>query len=326
MAGAKTTEESIIQWIQRHAPQRPESSVRLGIGDDCAIIRPPSEAFEMVVTTDQVIENKHFLRDSHPAGALGRKLLARGLSDLAAMGAAPAWMLLSLGLPDWARGDWLEQFLSEMFDSIRALDPGGELVLAGGDLSAAERFTGHITACGTVPRGRALQRAGGRIGDRIYVSGALGGSALGLQRLLAGGVADETDPAVDRHLRPTPLLALGSALREAGVSAAIDLSDGLSSDLGRLAKASGLQAVVDAGDVPLFPGASRQQALHGGEEYELLFTAPAGLALPERLAGSDIRPIGELRAGEGVVLREQGRETPLAEAGFDHFRSANSSS
>ena len=206
------SEESIIAWIKRRAPHRLGSAVRLGIGDDCAIIQPPPASLEMLLTTDQIIENKHFIRDLHPPGALGRKLLARGLSDLAAMGSEPAWMLLSLGLPEWSRGIWLEQFLGEMFDSMEALDPTGKLVLAGGDLSGAERFTGHITACGTAPRGRALERGGGRPGDAIYVSGELGGSALGLERLLAGGAA-ETDPAVARHLRPTPRLALGVALR-----------------------------------------------------------------------------------------------------------------
>src|SRR5690606_16645661 len=203
------------------------------------------------------------------------KLLARGLSDLAAMGAEPVWLLLSLGLPEWVGGPWLEQFFEEMFQSIEAFNPGGELRLAGGDLSGAERFTAHITACGEAPAGRALTRSGARSGDRIYVSGRLGGSAAGLEKILAGEV-DEADPATNRHLRPTPRLALGLALREAGATAAIDLSDGLSSDLNRLAAASGVQAVAERDRVPVFPGASARQALHGGEEYELLFTAPPG--------------------------------------------------
>lgn len=318
-----TSEESITQWLGKRPRTQPSRWLRLGIGDDCAVLRPASESEELLVTTDQLIENKHFLKDSHPAGALGRKLLARGLSDLAAMGAAPAWFLVSLGLPDWVEDGWLEQFFKEMFESIETYNVSEDFVLAGGDLSSAERFTAHITACGTAPAGRALTRAGASEGDLIYVSGELGGSALGLEKVLAG-VMDEGDPATDRHLRPTPRLALGVALREAGATAAMDLSDGLSSDLSRLARASGLRAQLDLQQVPVFEGASRAQALHGGEEYELLFTAPAKLGVPDVMAGSPITRIGEMQRGEGVFSAGDGRR--LGIEGFDHFGPGASSS
>jgi len=323
MGLATTSEESIVEWLRNRANSRPSKWIRLGIGDDCAIVRPLSESLEILATTDQLIENKHFQWTSHPAGALGRKILARGMSDLAAMGASPAWFLLSLGLPERAAPSWLEQFLDEMFDSIELFDPSGEFALAGGDLAAAERFTAHITACGVAPAGRALTRGGAAAGDRLYVSGRLGGSALGLAKILAGAV-DETDPATDRHLRPTPRLALGLALRETGATAAIDLSDGLSSDAARLAAASGLQVRLEVESVPRFPGASLEQALHGGEEYELLFAAPADLHLPEELAGSPIACIGEFVEGSGVVDARD--SSPIAPGGFDHFRGGPSNS
>lgn len=315
---ATTSEESITDWLKKQRRTQGSRWLRIGIGDDCAVLRPTSNSSELVTTTDQLIENKHFIRESHPPGALGRKLLTRGLSDLAAMGAEPAWFLLSLGLTEWSKDEWLEQFLQEMFDSIERFDPDGELVLVGGDLSAAERFTAHITACGAAPAGSALTRAGASIGDLLYVSGRLGGSALGLSRIVEGNL-DELDPATDRHLRPTPRLALGKAIREAGVSAAIDLSDGLSTDAGRLAAASRLQAWLDPERVPRFPGASADQALHGGEEYELLFTASRAIELGETLAGEPIACIGEMRAGEGVTAGLDG--AALQPLGFDHFRS-----
>lgn len=321
---ATTSEESIVEWLRCRAAARRSKWLRVGIGDDCAVLRPLSESLELVATTDQIIENKHFIKSLHPPGALGRKILARGLSDLAAMGASPAWFLLSLGLPETIDNLWLEQFFDEMFDSIERFDPGGELVLAGGDLAAAERFTAHITACGAAPAGGALTRSGAAAGDRVYVSGRLGGAALGLAKVLAGTVRED-DPATDRHLRPTPRLALGVALREAGATAAIDLSDGLSTDLGRLAEASDLQARLHVANVPCFAGASLELALNSGEEYELLFTAPSQIEMPTELAGSPITPIGELVAGAGVV--DAGDERPITPGGFDHFRrGANSSS
>ncbi len=323
MGLATTSEESIVDWLRTRANSRSSKWLRVGIGDDCAILRPVSESLEILATTDQLIENKHFLKSSHPAGALGRKILARGLSDLAAMGASPAWFLLSLGLPDSLDHTWLEQFLNEMFDSIERFDPDGELVLAGGDLAAAERVTAHITACGTAPMGRALRRGGAAAGDRLYVSGRLGGSALGLAKVLAGTV-DEADPATDRHLRPTPRIALGLALREAGATAAIDLSDGLSSDLARLAAASGLQARLNIENLPLFPGASTELALDSGEEYELLFSAPPELRLLAEMEGVTITCIGEFVEGAGVVDFRSG--DPITPSGFDHFRGAPSKS
>jgi thiamine-monophosphate kinase len=314
-----TTEESITRWLSRQPRCRPSSRLRLGIGDDCAVLRPMSSLVEIVLTTDQLIENKHFIMSRHPAGALCRKLLARGLSDIAAMGAEPTWLLLSLGLPEWANDGWLEHFFDEMFQSIEAFNPQGELRLAGGDLSAAERFTAHVTAGGEAPAGRVLTRSGARPGDRLYVSGSLGGSSAGLEKVLAGAV-DPSDPATDRHLRPTPRSALGVALRETGATAAIDISDGLSSDLARLAGASAVQAVIEMERVPVFEGASIRQALHGGEEYELLFTAPPESRIPSRMAGVAITPIGEMVAGDGVLLSAAGELSPLAPQGFDHFR------
>lgn len=226
------------EWIRRiqHAADNPSSSsIRVGIGDDCAVLAPLKADEELLLTTDQVIEGTHFVRDLHPPGALGRKTLARGLSDIAAMGGRPIWFLLSVCLPRDMADSWLKHYLDEMFLSIQIFyGQGGDLVLVGGDLAQGERIAAQVTVGGAVPRGRALLRNGARAGDRIFVSGELGGSALGLERLLSRD-AEPSDLAVERHLRPTPRLSLGLMLRERiGASAAMDLSDGLSTDLSRM--------------------------------------------------------------------------------------------
>lgn len=313
-----TSEEEIIERIKRWARQRSAASVRVGIGDDCAVLTPPAAGRELLVTTDQVIENTHFRRDLHPPRALGRKTLARGLSDIAAMGGVPLWALLSLSAPRETTGSWLEQYLEGMFSSVTAFDCP-DLALVGGDTARGTKFCAHLTVIGSAPKGAALVRSGARPGNLIYVSGRLGGSALGLARLLSGE-ADSSDDAVRRHLEPTPRLALGRFLGESGrASAAIDLSDGLSTDLDRLLKASGAGALIKADAVPRFPGASIEEALHGGEEYELLFTAPADAALPSEQGGVRLTRIGEIVEGEGAQIRRNGKTAPLAPRGFEHF-------
>jgi thiamine-monophosphate kinase len=192
----------------------------------------------------------------------------------------------------------------------------------GGDVARGEQFTAAVTVAGSLPRGTALTRGGARPGDLLFVSGNLGGSALGLSMLQSKRTA--RGAAVRRHLYPEPRLALGAFLRaRLKVSAAMDVSDGLSMDLARLARASHAGAEINAAAVPIFPGASLRQALHGGEEYELLFTAPSSTRVPASFGGVPLTCIGRIRKRRGVVIRT-GRAVELLEPlGFQHFESAS---
>lgn len=302
-------EPALVDRIGRLAGGRQSTAARglaLGIGDDCAIFRPkPGE--ELLFTTDMLIEGRHFLRHTHTAADVGWKALARGLSDIAAMGGKPLFCLVSLALAGWADRHWSDGFYRGL---LRLADKEG-VSLAGGDLARADRLYCDIVVCGAAPRGSALRRDGALAGDGIFVSGALGGSALGL--------AQGRGPAWRRHLRPEPRLALGRYLRaRLNASAAMDLSDGLSLDLHRMARASGLQAVIEA--PPVYPGASLDQALHGGEDYELLFTVPAAARVPAQFQGLPLTRIGAMRQGRAGRVLLAGE--PLPPLGYDHFRNS----
>lgn len=316
------------------------ASVVVGIGDDCALLRVrPGE--EIAVTTDLSIDGRHFRLDWHAPEVVGHRTLARGLSDLAAMGARPLGAFVSLGLPrelvaGSARGrSWVTRF----YDGLLALADRHKTPLAGGDLAESPLALADVVLVGAVPRGRALLRSGVRPGDLIYVTGALGGAAAGLAQLAAeagAGVDTRTIAGLETgapkrgasllqaHLYPEPRLAQGAWLRRHGAaSAAIDVSDGLSTDLAHLCEESGVAAEVDAAAVPLGPGATLQQALNGGEDYELLFTAPADTRILRRIAGVPVTSIGRMvRPHKGrpriTLLTERGRE-PLAAAGWQHF-------
>jgi thiamine-monophosphate kinase len=253
------------------------------------------------------IEGVHFRRETHQPVIAGRKALARSLSDIAAMGGAPRFCLMSLCVPRWADAKWVDKF----FDGALELGNASGAVLAGGDLSHGETLACDVTVCGAVPRGTALRRDGAHAGDEIYVSGALGGSALGLE--------SGKGRARQRHLHLEPRLELGALVREKlRASAAIDLSDGLSLDLKRLCLASGLAAEIAM--PPRFAGASLEQALHGGEDYELLFTVRAGTRVPAQLADVPLSRIGLITRGAPGEVRLAGE--PLAALGYDHFSRA----
>lgn len=312
----ETAEEAIIRQIQRASQAPPARLVRLGIGDDTAVVRMPAGSGEVLLTTDQIIENTHFIRSRHPAAALGHKTLARGLSDIAAMGGKPVCFLLSLCLPEWARGAWLKHYIYGMFRLGRT----HYVPCVGGDVARGERFTAAITVVGTTPPAAALTRHGARPGDLLYVSGSLGGSTLGLTKLLSRGAS--RGAAVHRHLYPEPRLALGSFLRrKPKASAAIDLSDGLSTDLSRLARSSRVGAEIDAAAIPVFRGATFEQALHGGEEYELLFTVKPSTRVPASFEGVPLTRIGRIRKQRGVVIRSERSVEVLEPRGFEHFES-----
>jgi thiamine-monophosphate kinase len=248
-----------------------------GIGDDCFIYS------DLVFTTDMMVEGVHFERTDDP-GAVGYKTLTRGLSDIAAMGAMPRFCLLSLAIPSWANDQWVKSF-------YRGLLKFG-VPLTGGDLSRASQLVCDIMVCGQVTNGTALRRDGAKPGDYIYVSGPLGANAR------------------DHFKRaPEPRLALGRKL-VGKASSCMDISDGLSLDLHRLCVASGVAAELDT--VPVASGATLDQALHGGEDYELLFTSKALL----RIAG--ITRIGTIRKGKPGTVTLNGK--PVKPLGYDHFR------
>ena len=306
------------------------SRIRLGIGDDCALLQP-RDGEELAITTDLSIEGRHFRLDWHPPESVGHRTLARGLSDLAAMGAKPAAIFLSLGLPrgltvaGWGTGTkaWVERFL----DGLLALAAEHRVPLAGGDLAESPLAVADIMLTGVVPREEALLRSGARPGDGIYVTGTLGGAAAELDALGQNPgsfaervVADRASP----HLYPRPRVKQGIWLRREGLAtAAMDVSDGLSTDLAHLCEESGVTAEIEVKALPLGVGATMEAALHGGEDYELLFTAPEKADLPATIAGVRVTRIGRMRrAKEGrplVALRTADGLETLEARGWEHF-------
>jgi thiamine-monophosphate kinase len=288
-------EVDLLRRIRRMTPA-PGPGILLGIGDDCAIYRPEGAAEDLLFTTDMTIEDVHFRRGMHPADAVGWKALARGLSDIAAMGGEPRFCLLSLAVAAWVDQRWIDGFYRGLLRLARRTGT----TLAGGDLAHAERTMCDVAVCGAAPPGKALRRDGAQPGDGIYVSGRLGGAALGL--------ATQRGAAWKKHALPEPRLEFGRSLL-GHATAAIDLSDGLSLDLRRLCVASGVGAALDDA-IPIFPKATLEQALHGGEDYELLFTAPVEVEGAIR--------IGTIRKGRAGWVVFRGKA--LAPMGYDHFR------
>jgi thiamine-monophosphate kinase len=298
-------ESKLIESIGRRVKLPLTGGLVLGIGDDCAIFRPRGSAEDLLFTTDMLIEGAHFLRETHTAEDIGWKALARGLSDIAAMGGVPRFCLLSLAVAPWADARWLDGF----YRGLLGLAQSAGATLMGGDLARSSNAMADIVVCGAVPRGKALRRDGARPGDGIYVSGSLGGSALGL--------ASGRGKARQRHVRPEPRLELGRFLREnLHATAAMDLSDGLSIDLHRMCLASGLKAEIE--EPPRYPRATLEQALHGGEDYELLFTAAPRVTVPVDFQGLPLTRIGTMRKGRKGAVKLSG--APLEPLGYDHFR------
>ena len=298
------SEVELVERIRRLAGPVRTPGMVLGIGDDCAIFRPRGSREDLLFTTDMLIEDTHFRRLTHSAQDVGWKALARGLSDIAAMGGEPRFCLVSLALPPWADDAWVSGF----YRGLLRLARREGTALAGGDLGSGRRLTCDIVVCGAVPRGCALRRDGARAGDAIYVSGALGGSSLGLSK--------GSGKAWKRHLRPEPRQALGRFVREKlRATAAMDLSDGLSLDLGRMCAASKLRAEITV--PPIYPGASLAQALHGGEDYELLFTVPPRMRVPREFERLRLTQIGVMRRGTAGRVELDG--APLEPLGWDHF-------
>jgi thiamine-monophosphate kinase len=349
MAGSKLkpiSEKAFLAALRARAGGG-STGLRLGIGDDCAIVRPAKDE-EIVVTTDFSLEGVHFRRDWHTPESVGHRCLARGLSDVAAMGARPVAALLSMAVPRELlaarRGaSWVDRF----FDGFMALAERHGVPLAGGDTArAAERDGRPGLACfdivlsGAVKRGQALLRSHARIGDLIYVTGALGGAAAELLALERGprrfaGLKRATEG--HPHFFPMPRLGVASRLAAMGrVHAAIDVSDGLSTDLAHLCEESGLAAELDTDAIPVhrlaveaehlgWVSSAMELALHGGDDYELLFTASPETKVPRRVAGVEVHRIGRMLARRSrrprMTLRDgDGRATELEAGGWEHFR------
>lgn len=300
--------------------------VETGIGDDCALLNIP-EKKTLAISTDTLVAGNHFLPDIDPAD-LAYKALAVNLSDLAAMGAEPAWLTLALTLPE-ADEDWLEAFSDSLFVQLNYYD----MQLIGGDTTRGP-LSMTLGIHGYVPTGRALKRSGAKHGDWIYVTGTPGDSAAGLailqDRLQVEDDAD-ADYLLARHLRPLPRVLHGQALRDLA-NAAIDLSDGLISDLGHILKASSCGARVDLDAMPFSDAMLRQVepkqalrwALSGGEDYELCFTVPElnRGALDVALAnlGARFTCIGQiLPESEGLQFTREGKPVTFDFKGYDHF-------
>ena len=311
-------EKKLIESIRRMASQSRNPAVSRGMGDDCAIMRI-SPGHELLVTTDFSIENIHFRRRWHPARSVGHRCLARGLSDIAAMGGEPLACFLSLGLPPKLPQRWADDFLR----GLTALARRSGVQLAGGDTSAAHEIVADIIVAGQVPRGRALLRSGARPGDLIYVTGELGGSTATLKELLAGAKVRPVPGS--RHFFPEPRLKPGAWLRKRRLATAmIDLSDGLSIDLGHICEESGVSAMVDWRKLPVARAATLELALHGGEDYELLFTAPPKAKIPGTIERVKITQIGSITKKDYRaairIIDENGRAHALGPLGWQHFR------
>jgi thiamine-monophosphate kinase len=314
-----------IDAIRRRAA-RPPGAVRLGIGDDAAILQA-EPGYDTVISTDLLVEGVHFELDWSTPELLGRKALAVALSDLAAMGAIPHAALLSLALP--TRVD--DAFLDSFYSGVLALADRYGMTLAGGDLSASPGpIVIDSVVTGEVEKGRALCRSGARPGDLIYVSGSLGSSAAGLRQLRAGMTIDTAATGIDldairTHVAPSPRVELGRALLLTGIgTAAIDLSDGLSSDIRHICRESNVGAIIEADLLPThFP---LDDALHGGEQYELLFATPPAFASRVALVAHqlklDLTRIGRFEgAADEIYVEREERQIPLAPLGWEHFRS-----
>jgi thiamine-monophosphate kinase len=266
-------EDAIVGKLKPHAPL---------IGDDCAVVQAPRNQ-DLLFTTDFSIEGVHFTRESS-AEQIGRRAVARSLSDIAAMGGRPLYCLVSLALADWTNQRWIDDF----YRGVNKLLRQTKTQLAGGDISHAKQLICDVMLCGSVGKGKALRRSGAKLGDLIYVSGPLGGW---------------------RHKRDiNPRLDIGRELI-GKANACMDISDGLALDLHRLCLASGVAAEIDS--IPLLNGASVEQALHDGEDYELLYTAPPNSRAP------GIR-IGTITKGKSGALRYLGKK--LAPIGYDHIQ------
>lgn len=320
------------------ARNRDVSGLVRGIGDDAAVIKSFTGT-DVVISTDLLVEDIDFRRDTARPDLLGHKALAVSLSDIAAMGSRPRWALLSIGVPEDV---WNSEFLDQFYEGFFGLADRYGVKLIGGDLSRTpEKIVIDSMVVGECPVNRELFRTGAKPGDEIYVTGFLGDAAAGLRLIERGtklhedrGASHPVDNLLLRQLQPEPRVGWGLLLGEKQLATAmIDISDGLSSDLNHLCEESGVGAVVEASRLPIDEVVSElcgrraldplMLALHGGEDFELLFTVSPEKVnqLPSRVDGVSITCIGEVKdASEGVRISEGSRLWKLEPGGWEHFR------
>ncbi len=324
-------EKALIAQIRRMATSSTQGralgsnrTISTAIGDDCAVLRllPGRES---LITTDLTLEGIHFRRDWHPPESVGHRCLARGLSDIAAMGGEPVAAFLSLALPRDLPQAWVGRFAR----SLISLGERFGVTLAGGDTAESPNgILADIIVVGTAPKGKSVLRSGARPGDRIFVSGELGGSAAAIVQMRTKPQKKVRPRDYPRHFYPEPRVELGRILREKGLaSAMIDTSDGLSTDLAHLCEESDVGAEVES---VLIPRASVGRparevdldlALHGGEDYELLFTARPGKRIPPHIAGVAVTHIGHITRSRLILVRNlKGVAYQLDPKGWEHFR------
>ena len=329
---AESGEHALLTRLLARLP-RQSSSVLIGPGDDAAVMAPVRNE-RLVVTTDAVVEDVHFSRESSSPRDIGHKALAVNLSDLAAMAATPRWALVSLILP----GGWLVSDVESLIDGLAALAACHGVSVVGGNLTRTDGpLVVDVTAGGEVGPRRWLTRAGARPGDDVWVSGTIGGATAGLEMLRSEGLAHPPDPGcIERHRRPTPRVRLGVAMgRGRAARAAMDLSDGLADGLTQMASASGCGVRLDGRALPIDRAAvawweSRgvdpiPAALSAGDDYELLFAVPKRGAgrlrnVVRRVANPPLTRIGVFtQERAGLVVTREGREDPIPK-GYEHFR------
>ena len=320
MAMSRRGEFGFIDFIRSHFPDHDGT---IGIGDDCAVM--PTGEGELLFSTDLLMEGVHFLRNESSPEDVGWKAAAVNLSDIAAMGGTPVAPFLSIALPKDAQGEWAERFIEGYTDISRQYD----VPLLGGDTTSSLRdIAVNVGILGRCPSGRRLMRNGAKVGETIYVTGPLGDSAGGLQAILKGiERTEDVTRLICRHKRPIPRIEAGRLLMESGKAGAMmDISDGIGSDLRHIMKASGVGAVIDLERLPLSPelvSVCKEQgwdiyemATSGGEDFELMFTAPAGLENELDIA---VYPIGKIVPGNELSWRFSNEPMDRDFDGYKHF-------
>ena len=308
-------ERDLIDRIRR-AASHGRYKLALGIGDDCAVLDLPRGS-QALVTTDFSLEGIHFRREWHPPDSVGHRCLARGLSDIAAMGGTPHAAFLSLAVPADLPQRWVDGFIAGFLKLAKLYS----VTLAGGDTAQSPHgILADIIVLGSVPKGKAILRSGARPGDLLYVTGTLGLSVAALAELRRG---KKLQPAKHpRHFYPDPRIAVGQYLCEKKLATAmIDTSDGLSTDLRHICDESKVGALVDQTLLPVTSGRDRfRDALHGGEDYELLFTASPRHSIPDEITGVPVTRIGRLTKSRHIKLAQpDGSTLPFAPQGWQHF-------
>ena len=295
----------------------------LGIGDDCAVI--PAGESEFIYSTDMLMEGVHFLRDAASPEDIGWKSLAVNLSDIAAMGGTPIATFLSIALPKDAQGEWAERFIAGYAELSRKFN----VPLLGGDTTSSLRDIAiNVGVLGRASLGKSVKRSGAVVGQGIFVTGSLGDSAGGLQAILnSWDKTPEVESLIQSHIKPIPRIDEGQALMKTGlIGAMMDISDGIASDLRHILKASGVGAEVCLDMIPIsdnlkwicdkYAKNAYALAVGGGEDYELLFTAPTCI---ERLVDFQIYKIGEIVPGNSLIWMENGNVVDFDAKGFNHF-------